>query len=219
MHPPRAAGVVPGHGAAGSRCREPLTSVGPSYTPRSLLCARRSAARTLPRVPRSAGLRRPPAGPHSARRPSGQLTAGRRLARSHVRKLAGSGRGGADHRGPLPTAWTDRSCDQAHCLPTAADARHARRRLPPARLPGPHLIGAHALTPACTDPAHQAAQRHVNACGSTRTRRALTRSTPMRSRCLRRRVSGRGRRSTTARMTSSRRRGPHAWLTSSLNNF
>jgi len=73
----------------------------------------------------------------------------------------GSGRGGADHRRPLPTAWTDRSCDQAHRLPTAADARHARRRLPPARLPGPHLIGARPLTLACTDPAHQAAQPQV----------------------------------------------------------
>jgi len=58
-------------------------------------------------------------------------------------------------RSPRPPAWTDRSCDQAHCLPTAADARHARRRLPPARLPGPHLIGVRPFTLACTDPTHQ----------------------------------------------------------------
>jgi len=31
------------------------------------------------------------------------------LARGHVRRPAGSGRGGADHRRALPTAWTDPS--------------------------------------------------------------------------------------------------------------
>ncbi len=153
MHPSGGPQSCPGPGCA-PQCRELLTSSGSSSSPSSLLCVREALpGQQAPRTPRSAGLRRPPAGPHSARRRSGQLTAGRRLARGNVRRPAGSGRGGADHRRPLPTAWTDRSCDQAHCLPTAADARPARRRLPPARLPGPHLIGARPLILACTDPA------------------------------------------------------------------
>ncbi len=42
---------------------------------------------------------------------------------------------------------------------TAADARHARRRLPPARLPRPHLIGARPSTLACTGNADDLTER------------------------------------------------------------
>ncbi len=82
----------PGSRRGGPQCREPTHISGRWYSPRSCTLRRRSAARTAPGSPRSAGLRRPPAGAHSA---FGQVRQGSPVPRGHLRRPAGpSGRFG-----------------------------------------------------------------------------------------------------------------------------